>query len=75
MDAASLCFGIYPTSGFRAGISGGLSVVGTHGYFWCSSPFSATHAEGLNLYFISSGMNSEGYATRAFGFPVRCVQE
>ena len=67
--------GIYPASGIRASHSGALGSVGTNGYAWSSSPSSATSVYGSYLDFYSSNMNPENHYDRAYGFPVRCVQE
>ena len=65
----------YPASGCRNSNSGGLTNVGTGGYAWSSSPNSASSVYGSNLNFSSSLVNPEGGNYRAYGFPVRCVQE
>ena len=62
-------------SGYRPSDSGGLYNVGTCGYAWSSSPYSASSVYGSGLTFHSSSVNPEGYNNRALGFPVRCVQE
>ena len=67
--------GIYPASGCRASDSGGLVNVGSGGYAWSSSPHLASGVRGSLLDFYSSGVYPEGSYYRAFGFPVRCVQE
>ena len=63
----------FPASGFRPNSSGGVSVVGSYGYHWSSSPYSATL--GYFLYFYSGYVNPSNYYYRAYGFPVRCVKE
>ena len=66
---------VYPASGYRASSSGGLNYVGTYGYAWSSSPYSASGVYGSYLIFNSSHVHPEDYNNRASGFPVRCVQE
>ncbi len=61
-------------SGYRPSDSGGLYNVGTCGYAWSSSPYSASSVYGSGLTFHSSSVNPEGYNNRALGYPVRCVQ-
>ncbi len=65
----------YPASGYRYSHSGGLSNVGTYGYAWSSSPYSASSVRGSNLGFNGSSVSPENSVSRAGGFPVRCVQE
>ena len=64
-----------PASGYRASGSGGLHNVGAGGYAWSSSPSSASSVNGLYLYFDGSYVSPESTSGRAYGFPVRCVQE
>ena len=65
----------YPASGHRASGSGGLGSVSTSGFFWSNSSLSATSMHGSSLDFYSNSINPENFYYRAFGFPVRCVQE
>ena len=65
----------YPASGYRGSGTGGLGNVGVNGYAWSSSPAGAASVYGSFLLFESRGVNPEHYDGRAFGFPVRCVQE
>ncbi len=44
-----------------------------NGYYWSSTPNSATNAYSLN--FNSGGVNPQNNNVRGYGFPVRCVQE
>ncbi len=64
----------YPASGFRYGGSGGLSNVGANGYAWSSAPYSASGVNGSYLSFDSSSVSPESNGSRAYAFPVRCVQ-
>ena len=63
----------YPASGFLNSGSGAFTLVGSSGYCWSCSPGSATY--GYNLYFYSGNVNPSSNVSRAYGFPVRCVQE
>ena len=65
----------YPVSGYRASSTGGLCNVGADGFAWNSSPFAAFEMRSSLLKFDRSSINSESNNTRAYGFPVRCVQE
>ena len=63
----------YPASGYRSNASGAVANVGNNGYYWSSTPSSATFAYSLNFY--SGGVYPQNYFVRGNGFPVRCVQE
>jgi uncharacterized protein (TIGR02145 family) len=64
----------YAAAGFRVYSSGGLSLVGTYGYYWSATPYGGTR--GQYLYFFSSNVSPQySYFYRAYGFPVRCSQE
>ena len=65
----------YPATGFRDSGFGGLYSVGTGGNSWNSSPAGTASVYGSYVDFNSSVVNSENGNNRAFGFPVRCVQE
>ncbi|GHT14306.1 hypothetical protein FACS189426_20440 [Bacteroidia bacterium] len=62
---------IFPASGYRNYLTGGLASVGTYGYAWSSSPSSSN---AFNLGFDSAAVSSVG-SSRALGFSVRCVAE
>ena len=63
----------FPASGYRYSSSGSLSNVGSLGYCWSAVPFSAN--DGRYLYFYSTYVYPLNYNYRAYGFPVRPVQE
>ena len=63
-----------PASGSRHNTTGALSVVGSRGYYWSSSPISAGSANASILRFYSDEMTLLYSNTRAYAFPVRCVQ-
>ena len=63
----------YPASGYLDYGDGALNGVGSLGFCWSASPNSQT--DGYNLYFHSSFVNPSVSDYRAYGFPVRCVQE
>ena len=65
----------FEASGNRLSGSGGLTNVGANGYAWSSSPAGATSVYGSFLVFFSSDVHPEGSGHRAYGFPVRCVQD
>jgi hypothetical protein len=63
----------FPASGYRSYSSGGLSNVGSYGYYWSATPGDVTRGR----YFIFSSYSSWGlYSTyRAVGYTVRAVAE
>ena len=64
----------YPASGYRNRTSGALTVVGSYGCSWSSSPTqSSTNAGYLGFY--ATGVLPRNNSSRACGFPVRCVRE
>ena len=48
-----------------------LDRVGSYGYYWSRTAYSADGA--YHLQFVSSAVGPAGYSARYFGFPVRCV--
>jgi hypothetical protein len=65
---------VYPAAGYRNASSGSISSEGSNGYYWDASPDSSGYA--LGLFFYSGGVGvGNHYASRAFGFSVRCVRE
>ena len=62
----------FPASGYRDSGSGGISNVGSRGYYWSASPYG--DGIGRYLYFYSGYWNWYGN-NRADGFPVRAVAE
>ncbi|MCM1301094.1 MAG: hypothetical protein NC250_03980, partial [Alistipes senegalensis] len=64
----------YPTSGYRHRTSGNIANIGT-GYYWCSSPVSATTAPASFMYFGTTVVSPLDNYHRAFGCTIRCVKE
>jgi uncharacterized protein (TIGR02145 family) len=60
-----------PAAGYRYYYSGGAFIRGIYGYYWSSRPDSNGS---YNLYFDSGYVDMDD-GHRAFGYPVRCVQE
>jgi uncharacterized protein (TIGR02145 family) len=67
---------VYPACGNRfSGNGTTLSAsVGTAGYYWSASPYSSTSADASYLNF-NSAVAAYNNNSRAYGYPVRCVQE
>ena len=63
----------YPASGYRRDSDGGLSSVGSCGYYWSASP-SSYRACGLYFYDFGSVFPSDD-SVRAYGQSVRCLKE
>ena len=63
----------YPASGYLSYSSGALTYVGSNGYSWSATPNG--QGNGFNLSFNAGGVYPSGNSSRAYGFPVRCVQE
>ena len=62
-----------PASGYRNTGSGGLTLVGGDGDYWCAVPSSAT--DGRYLFFISGLVYPQNALYRAYGFSVRPARE
>lgn len=69
LNGASIYF---PAAGYRNDSSGSLSFVGSYGYFWSATPYSASYGRYLRV--NSSYWNWNG-SNRAYGFSVRPVAE
>ena len=66
----------YPASGYRPDSSRGLDNVSNYGYYWSCSPNESNSNSAYNLYFNNNGnVGPSDNSYRAFGFPVRCLQE
>ena len=63
-----------PASGQRTASGGDLSVLGTHGDSWSSSPYAAGSGTASMLRFLAGEMTVMSSVNRAYAFPVRCVQ-
>ena len=62
----------YPASGYRDNDDGVLDLVGNCGYCWSASPGGN---DAYRLYFFSKGyVFPSNSRSRAYGFPVRCLQ-
>ena len=61
-----------PASGCRSFSSGTLNFVGSDGYYWTATPFSANYGRGI---FFNSYFTRWINQTRAYGFPVRAVTQ
>ncbi|WP_370689167.1 hypothetical protein, partial [uncultured Alistipes sp.] len=64
----------YPATGYRYRETGALNAVGTSGYAWSSSSYAAGNLGAGYFYFYSGLVGPLNGGYRAFGFPVRCVQ-
>ena len=62
----------FPASGYRIGSSGGLSSVGSYGYYWSATPKDVSRGRYFNF---SSSYWGLGSSSRATGCPVRAVSE
>jgi uncharacterized protein (TIGR02145 family) len=60
--------------GGRRTSSGIYNVFGTQGFFWTSTPQSATHAWSFYLSYSSAGSNFINYENKE-GATVRCVKD
>ncbi|MCM1151529.1 MAG: fibrobacter succinogenes major paralogous domain-containing protein [Alistipes sp.] len=63
-----------PASGYRTLTTGGLTAVGTGGWYWSSSPYAASHVNAGDLGLNSGNVNPLNSDGRAHGLSVRCVQ-
>lgn len=64
-----------PFAGFRDYSSTGISLQGSNGYYWSSSPFGSSYPTGAsNFYLNSSSVRADGYTFRAYGTSVRCFK-
>ena len=61
----------YPASGLRERNSGAFGSTGSSGSAWSSA---LADAKVYRLFLASTVMHSSSINSRAFGFPVRCVQ-
>ena len=58
-------------SGYYYWVNGNLNGRGSYGYFWSSTPFSATGAHGSDFY-SAHLLPQYGY-NKIYGFTIRCV--
>ncbi|MDR3117994.1 MAG: fibrobacter succinogenes major paralogous domain-containing protein, partial [Mediterranea sp.] len=66
---------LYPATGYRYRSSGNVVNVGITGNYWSASPFDSINDFASFMNFESTITNSQNGALRAYGYPVRCVQE
>lgn len=64
----------YPASGSRNRSSGAFGSIGAEGDSWSASDYPLSQ-NAYYMYFNSSVVSSASTASRAYGLPVRCVQE
>ena len=62
----------YPASGFRHYNGGVLHIVGSGGYCWSAS---GNNVNSMSLVYRTNNVHPSLIYHRAYGFPVRCVQE
>lgn len=62
----------YPSTGFLHYVTGALSYIGIGGYCW-SAQSHEMYSKYLN--YNMNEVNSSAIFYRAYGFPVRCIQE
>ncbi len=63
----------FPATGFRDITSGELQNVGSEAYYWSASPSTTTHSYTYD--FTSTSVSPLQSSRRAFGCPVRSIQE
>jgi len=68
-DSSKVLF--FPAAGLCS--NGSVNVVGSNGYYWCSSLSTGDMTNGRNLYFNNGGVNWHSLNIRCFGLSVRCV--
>ncbi|MDR1225989.1 MAG: hypothetical protein LBK47_03720 [Prevotellaceae bacterium] len=62
----------FPASGYRNTSNGALTSQGANGYGWSSTQYNGT--TGYRLNFNSTASTPAGNNSKAYGYPVRCVQ-
>ena len=66
----------YPLLGCRSISDGYLEGVNFKGYYWSYSPLGSNGSYAYYLYFGNTGVvGPSKHQTRAYGYPVRCLQE
>ncbi len=66
-------YAYYPLSGYRNDSDGLLGTGGSNGYSYSATP--DTNVKGHYLIFLNNRLNTSGFDNRAFGLPVRPIQE
>lgn len=64
----------FPASGLRAREDGRLLKLGLDGNGWASSACGSTDFQGAKLGFVANSILPLDYTSRAYCYPVRCVQ-
>ena len=64
-----------PFAGYRNYPNASLFNQESYGYFWSSSPYSASSDGARFLYLASSRVSANNYYTRAYGHSVRCFKD
>ena len=68
-------FRLFPASGFRNNVSGGVGNPGGEGTNWSSSSYAIGTTNAGRAFFHLNNQNPLNNVNRSYGFPVRCVQE
>ncbi len=63
-----------PAAGYRNTTSGALGNVGTHGWYWASSPFFSGDEQAGHLWLHAGAVKPLDDSQRANALSVRCVQ-
>ncbi|WP_304954121.1 hypothetical protein [uncultured Alistipes sp.] len=63
-----------PAAGYRLTTSGALGNVGTHGWYWASSPFFSGDEQAGHLWLHAGAVKPLDDSQRANALSVRCVQ-
>ena len=63
----------FPASGRRNDNTGNFRYIGSHGFFWTSTPFQAT--SGYQLYLDSDYIGPISNYPRSEGLPTRCIKD
>ena len=64
-----------PFAGGRNYYGASLNGQGSYGYYWSSSPSSASSDSARRLYLGSSNVNANFNLDRAYGYSVRCFKD
>jgi len=64
-----------PFAGYRDNWNASLNNQGSDGYYWSSSPYSASSYYARRLYLSSSYVGADAINYRAGGFSVRCFKD
>ena len=64
-----------PFAGYRYYNDASLNGQGSYGYYWSSSPLSASSNGARGLSLDSSDVYASSYSDRAYGYSVRCFKD